>query len=226
MAEEFLYTPLPVPSEIELLPGWLDYEFQRIGAALGQKVGMLGFDGCWDDYVGDLNGSRASGATQPNWAVFRGGLYGHEFSASSMNEVWINLHIKHDYKQGTKIYPHVHWSTNNATPSGTVRWGIEYSIAKGFDQQAFPATTTVYVEQAASAQYQHMITEVSDADAIAPTNTEVDSIIMIRLFRDAAHANDTATYTSFGLYVDLHYQKERIGTPNKAPDFYKGPGVR
>jgi hypothetical protein len=137
-----------------------------------------------------------------------------------MQEVWVNFHIKHDIAPGTLLYPHVHWSTTG-TNTGVARWGFEYTVAKGHQQQAFPATTTVYVEQAFTGQARtHMIAEVSLANAIPATNIEVDSLVLMRIFRDAAHANDTLTDPAFLFMVDLHYQKQYLGTKNRSPNFY------
>ena len=167
---------------------------------------------------------KGSGANNPSWALFRNGIYGYFFSPNTLHEVWSTFHILHDYAIGTSLYPHIHWSPNT-TSTGTVRWGIEYTVAKGHQQGAsstFPASTTVYVEQTVSApsQYQHFVAEVSLANAIPPTNVEPDSVIMIRFFRDAAHPNDTFPDAVMGMFGDLHYQVNTLSTINKAPNFY------
>lgn len=51
-------------------------------------------------------------------------------------------------------------------------------------------------------------------------NLEPNEIIMCRVFRDAAHANDTCTDNVFALTADLHYQCDRHSTKNRAPNFY------
>lgn len=103
-----------------------------------------------------------------------------------------------------------------------VRWGFEYSVARGHSQQAFPAPSTTYVEHtvALASQYLHIVAEVSLANAIPATDIEPDSIITMRVFRDAAHVNDTYGASVFGLTADLHYERDRGSTPNKSPDFY------
>lgn len=173
----------------------------------------------WNDVTNDFAAAKVTGASQPTWAAFRSGIYAYSFSASAMNEAWVNFHITHDYKSGTTVYPHIHWSTTG-TNTGTVRFGIEYSVAKGHNQGAFPASTTVYIEQAASGTaYQHMIAEVSDGDSFS-TNIEPDSLVITRIFRDAAHANDTCTDAVFILFADIHYKSNRFNTKNKVPNFY------
>jgi len=168
----------------------------------------------WDDILGDIV-VKGSGSNDPTWASLVRGIYAYQFSASVMNECWVTLHVGHDYKPGTNVYLHVHW-TRVGTNTGTCRWGFEYSVAKGYNQQAFPTTTTVYFEQAAHAtSLTHQIAEIDVGDTIPSTNIEPDSIILVRVFRDAAHVNDTLTDASFLLLCDAHYQTDRDCTPNK-----------
>ena len=175
----------------------------------------------WKDNLASFTSANVAGANVPAWAQMRDGIYAYSFSASLMNELWLNFHIDHDYAPGTVLYPHVHF-VPSANASGVVRWGIEYTYAKGHGQQKFPATTTVYVEATIGAtdQYLHIISEVVDGDAIPADEIEVDGVVMTRIFRDAGHVNDTYPNAVFGIYADLHYQTDRLATIAKAPDFY------
>jgi hypothetical protein len=122
------------------------------------------------------------------------------------------------------MYPHVHISTNTTT-SGTVRFGIEYTVAKGHQQATgsiFGPTTTVFVTatiNGATDQYKHFVLEVGDANAIPSTNLEPDSMILMRVFRDNTVAGNLAQPV-FVFQADLHYRTARFATPNKAPNFY------
>lgn len=175
----------------------------------------------WDDYLSEFQ-LRGSGVNDPSWATLFGNMQGLVFSASSMQQVWTDTHVLHDYALGTAMYPHIHW-TPTTTATGTVRWGIEYTIAKGHGQQAFnTTTTTIFVEHTIStaSQWVHFVTEVSEGNAIPGTNLEPDSVIKCRVFRDAANANDTYPGTVHAWQMDMHYQKNRYATKNKAPNFY------
>lgn len=163
---------------------------------------------------------KSTGNSNPTIGEYLPGFTGLIFSGTSMNQVWIDFHIDHDIALGTKIYPHVHWMplTNTA---GTVRWGFQYIIAKGHGQAAFPTeSTTVYVNHAFTSgkQYFHMVTEVPEIDAILSSEVEPDSVIKMRIFRDAV--NDSHNENIHAWQADLHYQVARIGTINKAPNFF------
>lgn len=170
----------------------------------------------WKDITSDIN-VKGGGGNNPAWGVFQGGINAYTFLAGLMNECWVTFHINHDYALGTPIYFHTHWS-NPGVNTGVVRWGFEYTIAKGHQQMVFPATTTVYVEQAAVAQYEHQIAEI--ATGISSANLEPDSLILVRVFRDAAHVNDTCTNSVCLFASGIHYQANTFATKNKAPNFY------
>lgn len=177
----------------------------------------------WNDIIGTVI-ARGNGANDPTWGTFRDSINAYSFSASTMQQVWTQYHILHDYAVGTNIYPHVHWAANT-TSTGTVRWGIEYTVAKGHQQGSnsnFAASSTVYIEQTISSnkQYIHHVAEVSDGDSIASTKIEPDSLILVRIFRDAAHVNDTFPDVVFLMTADIHYRADRFSTKNKTPSFY------
>lgn len=176
----------------------------------------------WKDLIGEFNIKNTSGANNPSWVTLFNNLQGLSFSHTSMNQVWIDFHIPHDYAVGTKVYPHIHFMPLS-NKSGNVRWGIEYSIAKGHGQQAFPASTTIYVTQEvqANSRYMHFIVEVSEAQALLSNSIEPDSFIKTRIFRDASNPADTFSDTVSAWQCDLHYQAARIGTKNRSPNFFE-----
>jgi len=174
----------------------------------------------WRDNMQSLTMGRATGANVPNWATIVNGIDGWQFSPTTMNELWINFHIDHDYKVGTALHFHVHWAPST-TNTGTVRWGVEFMAAKGHSRQAFPIPTTIYIEQAASGTaLMHQVAE--HAAGVLSASFEPDCVIMCRIFRDATHPNDTYTGQAWGIFGDIHYQTERNSTPQKAPNFYTG----
>lgn len=172
----------------------------------------------WDDYIAALVSAQGVGGTVPDWTTFRDGIKAYEFDDAAMNQLWLNIHLTHDYAVGTLMYPHIHWSPNT-TSTGTVRWGVEYTIAKGHNQESFPASTTIYLEDTISAnsQYEHRIIEATDAQAF--NSSEADSMVLIRMFRDATHGNDTFPDPVHAFQLDLHYQKNRYGTISRIPSF-------
>lgn len=160
------------------------------------------------------------GPTEPPFMLFRNGIYLPAFSHIDQMEAFASFHIDHDYMMGSSLYPHIHWSASS-TETGNVRWGFEYTIAKGHQQMSFEATQTIYVDQFADGTpYKHYIAEVSDANAISGANIEPDTIILCRVFRDSMSAADTFGDHAYGICLDLHYRADHATTPNKAPNFF------
>ena len=127
------------------------------------------------------------------------------------------FHVNHDIKPGGRAYLHVHWSTNG-TNTGLVAWELTFMRALGHNQANFIAPVVVTLEQAAAGTaWRHMIVEATELDVL--TLAEPDELISVTLRRVAPSAGSNAD-TVFGLMVDLHYEIDRRGTPNKSPDFY------
>jgi hypothetical protein len=186
----------------------------------GYDVGYYG----WRDITADIT-VRGGGASNPAWTQYNGtSIHAYAFAASGTTECWLSFHIPHDYVPGSEIHIHAHWSQTTADSGNSVEWYFDALYAKGFDQQAFPnAVTTVQVAQACSATVrQHMIAEVqlSTSGAIGGNAIEVDGIVLVRAYRNAAATNDTSTQIAFLHFVDLHYQSDNRATKNKAPNFY------
>ena len=173
----------------------------------------------WDDYLGIPDDDPTAGGTVPNWSTFSGNIKGRAFSPTTMNQRQFRIHILHNYAAGTALYLHAHWSPIT-TNVGTVRWGFEYTVAKGHGQQAFSTPVTVYKEQATTGTANvHFIAEIADADAISGSLLETDALVIVRVFRDAAHVNDTFTGDAFLWNFDAHVRTAQNNSTNKAPPF-------
>ncbi len=180
----------------------------------------------WEDQIGEIV-VRGTGANNPTWAVYRGNIRQYQFSNVAMTEVWSNFHVTHRYKPASDIYLHVHWSQIVADAGVQAKWYFDVSYAKGHQQAAFAAPITTSVVQAASStQYMHNIAEVQltaaspSASQIDSDIVEVDGVFLVRLYRDPTDVADTLTQAPFVHYIDLHFQVDREGTLNKAPNFY------
>lgn len=203
----------------------LDFAKARNGLTMpkesgyGIKVDLANPSFGWRDLIGDIN-VRGSGASDPSFATYTGtALRAYQFSPTSEKEVFIVYHVPHDYVPGTDIYFHAHWSNAAVAPNtGDVVWGFDYTFAKGFNQEAFPALTSITVTQACPAtRYQHNIAETV---AVTISGMEVDGLLLVRGYRKAADAADTCTDAVFLHMMDIHYSSTNMATKNKSPSFY------
>lgn len=195
-----------------------------------EQIGLvaLGIDGQNGDFSSNGSSVWASideylialgnGTNDPTRITLFNAIQGLRFRSDRLIQTWVDFIIPYDYDLGTVVYPGIHWTptTNNGN---VCRWGIEYSAAKGFGQQQFPATTTLFVNQAvpANSQWDNLITEFA---SIPATNLEPGSVIKMRIFRDGANAADTHTGDASAWKASIRYQRVRIGTRNRSPDFY------
>ena len=178
--------------------------------------------GGWNDYLAPgIQLETGSPSTAPVLRQLRDGIMMYAFDPIQMNQAWSSIHILHDYIPGTNLFPHIHWTCNNASPSGTVRWGIEYTLAQGYDLGAFGATQTIILEPSVGNQYSHHITETLDIDSIDGSNIDHDTVVLFRIFRDGLHANDTFADDAFLLYMDFHYQSDGSLTIERNAPFTK-----
>lgn len=176
----------------------------------------------WIDIVSELF-YRDSPST-PIATQYKGGIYLPEFTANDTIEAFATFHIPHGYKPGL-IYPHVHFTTKT-TGAGTVRWGFEYTWARRHDSlsgnRKFQNTQYLYTDfvVAEGNDDTHFVSETPEGVGIDGTGIEVDSVILMRVYREGAHENDTLAASVWGICCDLHIQVDRTATKNRGPDFY------
>jgi hypothetical protein len=156
------------------------------------------------------------GTNAPSFLTFKGSLQALTFTnAGTDQQVFFSIQMPHNWKEGSTIYPHIHWSPQSST-TGVVVWGFEYSWVN-YDATtpiAFPNSVTL--SQASSAiasgdNDKHLITAFS---SITPDGTQgkISSILMCRLFRNSSNASDTYNGSAALLSFDIHYEMDGIGS--------------
>jgi len=168
----------------------------------------------WRDITGAID-TRGVGPTDPAWTIVGSGPF-YDYSFALNDEAWFNFHIPHDIASNV-IHIHTHWY-----PSGTnvqpVKWQYTYTLAKGFNQEAFSSTGTVVTAEEAGPgiALQHMVTET--AAITLPNLTEPDGLLKVHVKRVVNGGTDN-TDTIYVAEVDVHYISDNMATPGKAPDF-------
>lgn len=180
------------------------------------KVGNQLIVPLYSDYTisGFALAKPASG--NPTLKAFRGNIDAFAWDGSSgTDEAFFIIHILHDLKKDTEITFHVHWSHIIAAPSGDVKWQIEYTTARGYGVDVFPAPSSLSTVQTAGPRYTHHITDDDDMTITIDKNIEPDSLILGRIFRDAADSADTFANDAYLFTFDCHYQKGQLGTTER-----------
>ena len=178
----------------------------------------------WVDIVAELYVRGGPAAPVPT--AYKGGIYLYEFTAGDTLEVFSNFHIPHSYRLGTMVYPHVHFTTTSNN-TGVVRWCFEYTAAKRGESgvgNTFGDTQTIAVDftiPANSADI-HLVCEAPDLAGIPATQLDVDGMILVRIYREGSHVNDTFPDSVWGITADIHIEVDKASTPFRAPDFMTG----
>lgn len=152
----------------------------------------------------------ALGSSAPSLGILTGAIKVYNFDGSGpTNEAFACLELLHDYKEGTDIYPHLHWAPTTAA-AGDVKWQLEYNVVSHGD--AISGSTTISVTQAASGI---KLNNAEFAPAISGTGRKIGDQIMFRLFRNPADAADTYEAPAGLISFGVHYQVDDIGSTNR-----------
>jgi len=149
-------------------------------------------DSFYDDVRVDIISTRVGASTyQPTWTQVKTdgagsrGVYAYAFHPTNENEVFFELQLPHAWKEGSPIWPHIHWAPVD-TDTGSVVWGLEYTKATVGD--AYGNTTTLSVtDPGDGTAYKHQIAVFSSIDM---TGDSLSTVLICRLFRDAGNGSD------------------------------------
>ena len=184
-----------------------------------QQLNLLAEDAGWNDLLGEFI-DRTSGTDRPTLATPFNGHHMLVWSSTALNQTTVNWHLRHDYKPGSAVYPHIHFRpTGNV--SGNVHWRFILSATKGHGQTAgIPTATTIDLifPIPANSLGTHFVAEIP-APGWYTTALEWDTVIHCTVQRRADLATDTYNATVAAWQADLHYQVGRIATPARLPPF-------
>jgi hypothetical protein len=187
-------------------------------------VQLNGTTTVWKDLRVSVNAVRViAGGAPPDWSQFKDngaastGVYLYWFDPGTEQNVYFDVQMPHDWKEGTDIEPHVHWvSADTAGASGTdVCWGLEYTWAN--INGTFGNTTLIYGDTQSNGAGETITVDkhyYTDLTTISGSGKTISSMLVCRLFRDAAGVGGTDDYDDDAglLEIDFHYQVDTIGS--------------
>lgn len=124
------------------------------------------------------------------------------------------LQLNHDYKIGTDLHCHVHWSPIDADV-GYVRWALDYYWSDTDTGPAGAAPTTIYAEQVSGGTaWVHQFVEFTDISAGGTKGLSPSSMLIFRFHRVAATAGGPDEYNAAAvpLAMDCHYEADSVGS--------------
>lgn len=165
----------------------------------------------WNDF--QLFGIARLGVNAPALSLYRGGIYGLEFSATATNEIHGSGEGSHEYAEGLDMVAHVHFRTNSTSAAGGgVRLGIEYILCNPEDGSVESAPATLLATKtipAVNSQYKQFSL---DLGVVPGAGLKCSFNIMYRLFRLGGDGADTFPATIFPQSFALHYRSDSDGS--------------
>lgn len=148
------------------------------------------------------------GVTPPTFAVFQNGVYANRFDDANTHIVYGSVEIQHDYKEGTDLEVHIHWSPST-TNTGNARFTFEYTVSN-MSTGTFGATTTLAQVQAGSGTInKHQYLSIG---VISGTGRKIGDVIAFALTRTGSDVLDTFTGNAFIHQLGVHYECDAMGS--------------
>ena len=179
----------------------------------------------WDDLRVPITSVKLAGVKDPGFAVFKTngggstGVYTYWFDNNTEEEVFFACQMPHQWKEGTTIHPHVHWTpkTNGTTSASRVCWGLEYTwsnITGSFGNTTISYNNIPVDYSGSPIADNHYLTELPDITASGKT---FSSMLICRLFRDATSSgsSDSYAYDAGLLEFDFHYEIDSFGSQDE-----------
>lgn len=165
--------------------------------------------GRWDDLRAPTTGINPTGpASPPTVDPDDGSL---RFAQNQDNLIAVTFQMSHSWKEGTTIYPHLHW-VKPTSAAGTVAWQMRWRLAA--PGEVFSAWTA----------WADLDAEVLDDDTaekqaidrltggLSMVGKVISTMLLFNVRRQSQGGGDTyPTYAKL-LEVDLHYQMDALGS--------------
>lgn len=170
-------------------------------------------DTTWDDLRFPAQSVNPPGeVTDPTWDTTD---IGWTFDDNKTSILHLIGQLPHSYKEGTSIYPHLHW---RAQAAGIPLWRLEY---KWFNNGSIdPADfTSVDIEASVFTWSSGNLAQVSAFPVLSGTGMEKSSVIIMKLSRLGSDLLDTYTGDVLLREFDLHFEMDSVGSDLERPPF-------
>lgn len=177
-------------------------------------VKLVGQGTRWDDLRVTLD-KGSSSATLSYLSGSSGPQIWYFLNNGTLESMSFVVQLPHSWKEGTTIYPHIHWSPKSTT-SGNLEWNLDYSWVNynPVTPEVFPAiTTSSVVATGPFTAKTHLITPLTSGNTgIDGTGKKISSILICRIWRDSGNSNDTYGSDAGLLFIDFHLQIDGYGS--------------
>jgi hypothetical protein len=165
----------------------------------------------WDDLRVNPSTVRLPGTNPPTIQAYKGSTVLSFEDAGGDDTISFNVQLPHNYKEGTDVKFHVHWTIDTSGAGAgaeNMKWDFTYSWANA--NSSFPAESsgTVTVDVQNDTADDHMIDGVV---TMTGAGKNVSSIIICSLTRDTSVADNYGGH-AYLLSADFHHEIDTMGS--------------
>jgi hypothetical protein len=185
-----------------------------------ESDGSLSYEGTatrYDDLKVPMNSTNAGSSNAPDWALFKKngtsqGVLLYWFNKGYEEELYFVVQMPHAWKEGSDIYPHVHWVTKNDVGSYKVTWALEFtwsSVGQVFSDTTILTASDPIAPIGTVSAYEHAITSLGTISGAGKT---LSSVLICGVYRDGDGPNDSYPTDAGLIEIDFHYQIDSDGS--------------
>ena len=164
----------------------------------------------WDDVRVSAQTTRP-GSSAPVWTNIVGGVSTYVFADAQSNYVEFSCQIPHGFKEGSNIYPHIHWGPAD-TSAGDTRWSLIYDWVNVGSPFTAPSTTIYVTDTASGVANDHQIAAFAPIDG---TGMEISSMLLCKLTRLGSDGADTLAAGANFYEFDFHIEMDSLGSDSE-----------
>lgn len=114
------------------------------------------------------------------------------------------VQLPHNWKEGSTIYPHIHWIPRSSA-SGNMVWNLDYTWANMTTGTFSAVTTATVTVNGPFVLNSHIVSDLTPSNSgISGTGKNISSVLICRIWRNSATANDTYAADAGGISMDFH----------------------
>lgn len=124
-----------------------------------------------------------------------------------LEELHGSFELMHDYKEGTNIYPHIHWYPTT-TDIANVIWNIDYCVIA-------PTTATYGTLAISTSTTGNQWRNIYADSVLSGPNFKIGDQVHLRLWRDGDTTGDTYNSDAAVGTLGIHYEVNTMGSRTK-----------
>jgi hypothetical protein len=168
-------------------------------------VTLSGVGTMWDDLQFPAYQLKSVGITdKPDYDVVKQELL---FPEDTTEAVGFVVQMPHDWKEGSSIYPHIHYMQ---TAADSIDWTFKYKWVNigGTEPGAWTVKKLSHNTQTYTSGTIHQVARVVNGFGVVATGKTISSILVVKFYRQSdAHVGDARF-----LQLDIHYERDAFGS--------------